>query len=138
MTDLEKRFHSVMGNMIANESLAASLDENAAGDLFAWTETVAKSIVSQTDGLDDSAAEEYIATRLRALRLMMRAIGRWVGEAKTLDAESRLALWTRVGDQTNVLFGESFTLPSMGDALARMPAGLDARQVIAWLKTFIG
>lgn len=137
MSDLEKRFHRVMGSMIGNESLAASLDEDAASELFSWGEVAAKKIVDQTDGMDDEAAEEQMAPRLRALRLMMRAVGRWVGEAQTLDAESRLALWNRVGDQARVLFGESFALPSMADALAQLPAGASAQQVIAWLKNFI-
>jgi hypothetical protein len=137
MSDLEKRFHSVMGSMIGNESLAASLDEDAASELFSWGETAAKRIVDQTDGLDDEAAEEHMAPRLRALRLMMRAVGRWVGEAESLDAESRLALWDRAGDQARILFGEAFVLPSMDETLAQLPADANAVQVIAWLKNFI-
>lgn len=87
--------------------------------------------------MDDETAEEQMAPRLRALRLMMRAVGRWVGEAGSLDGEARLALWNRVGDQAQVLFGDTFVLPSMDDTLAQLPVGATASQVIAWLKTFI-
>jgi hypothetical protein len=135
MNELEKRFHQVMGGMIGNESLAASLDESAASELFSWGQTTAKSIVDETDGLDDDAAEERMAPRLRALRLMMRAVGRWTGEAGTLDAESRLALWDRVGEQARVIFGESYVLPSMDEVLAQLPSGASAAQVVMWLKT---
>lgn len=137
MSELEKRFHRVMGSMIGNESLAASLDDDAAGELLSWGKTAAKRIVDETDGMDDDAAEERMAPRLRALRVMMRAVGRWVGEAGSLDTESRLALWNRVGEQARVLFGDSFVLPSMDETLAQLPADANAGQVIVWLIAFI-
>ena len=85
MSELEKRFHQVIGSMAGNESLAASLDEDAAGELLSWGQATAKNIVNETEGLDDNTAEEHMAPRLRALRLLMRAVGRWTGEANTLD-----------------------------------------------------
>jgi hypothetical protein len=137
MSELEKRFHRVMGSMSGNESLATSLDEDAAGELFLWGEAAAKKIVDETDGLDDEAAEVYMAPRLRALRLIMRAVGRWAGEAKSLDGESQLALWNRIDDQARILFGESFALPPMDEAFAELPVDADQRQTIVWLKTYI-
>jgi hypothetical protein len=137
MSDLEKRLHTVMGTMIGNESLAMSLDEDAAGELFSWGETAVKAIVDQTDGLDDVAADEYITPRLRALRLMMRAMGRWVGEAKTLDAETKLALWNRIGEQARALFGDSYAMPLMDDAIQMLPLDASTQQMVIWLKNFI-
>lgn len=126
-----------MGSMIGNESLAASLDDEAAGELFSWGEAAAKRIVNETEGMDDDFAEKHIAPRLRALRLMLRAAGRWVGEAESLEVEARRALWKRFGEQARVLFGESFVLPSMEEALARLPARANAGQIVAWLKNFV-
>jgi hypothetical protein len=137
MTDPTQRLHNVMGSMIGNESFAASLDEGAAGELLSWGESVVKRIVDETVNMDDAAAEEYMAPRLRALRLMLRALGRWVGEAQTLDAESRLALWNRAGEQGRVLFGDAFVLPPMDETLKQAPAGADARQMVAWLRKLI-
>lgn len=137
MTELEKRFHRAMGSMTGNESLAASLDDDAAGELLSWGEAAAKRIVDDTDGMDDNAAEEHMAPRLRALRLMMRAVGRWVGESKSLDEASRLALWNRVGEQARVLFGDSFVLPGMDEAIAQLPVDAKPQQVVAWLKNMI-
>ena len=137
MNELEKRFHQVMGGMSGNESLAASLDEGAAGELFSWGQTLAKNIVDETDGLDDGAAEEYMSPRLRALRLLLRAAARCTGEANTLDAGSRLALWERVGEQARVLFGEAFVLPAMDEALGQIPSNANAGQVVVWLKTLV-
>jgi len=137
MSELEDRLHRVMGSMVGNESLVASLDEDAAGELLSWGKFAAKRIVADTDGMNDDIADEQMAPRLRALRLMMRAVGRWVGEAQSLDEESRLALWKRVGDQAKTLFGDSFDFPSMDDVLANLPSDANAAQVVAWLMTFI-
>ncbi len=134
MSELEKRFHQVIGSMAGNESLAASLDEDAAGELLSWGQATAKNIVNETEGLDDNAAEEHMAPRLRALRLLMRAVGRWTGEANTLDVESRMALWNWVGEQARVLFGESFVLPDMDEVLAQLPSDANTQQVVMWLK----
>lgn len=137
MEILEKRLHRVIANLNGNEALAASLDDDAASELLSWGETSARRIVEQTDGMDDDAAEEHMVPKLRALRLMMRAIGRWVGEAQSLDHESHLALWNRVGEQAKVLFGESFSLPSMDETLALLPSNASTGQTVAWLKNFI-
>ena len=135
MSELKKRFDQVIGGMIGNESLAASLDESAAGELFSWGQATVKSIVDETDGMDDNTAEDHMAPRLRALRLIMRAVGRWTGEANTLDAEARLALWERVREQARVLFGESFVLPAMDEVLAQLSPDASAQEVVMWLKT---
>ncbi|MBK9926814.1 MAG: hypothetical protein IPP66_16200 [Anaerolineales bacterium] len=123
--------------MIGNESLVMSLDEDAAGELFSWGEAAVKTIVDQTDALDDPAADEYITPRLRALRLMMRAMGRWVGETKTLDTETKHALWNRIGEQARALFGDAFVMPSMEDATQTLSQDANAQQMIIWLKNFI-
>lgn len=135
MTDLEKRFHQAMGSMIGNESLAASLDEDAAGDLLSWGEAMARWIVDETYGMDAAAAEIQLASRLLALRVMMRAIGRWAGELESLDAEDQLALWDRLGEQARVLFGESYVLPPMGELLAQMTPGTAAQEIVMRLTT---
>jgi len=137
MSELEDRLHRVMGSMVGNESLVASLDEDAAGELLSWGKSAAKRIVDETDGMSDDIADEQMAPRLRALRLMMRALGRWVGEVQSLDEESRLTLWKRVGDQAKTLFGDSIDFPSMDDVLANLPSDANAAQVVAWLMTFI-
>jgi len=135
MSELEKRLNQVLGGMNSNESLAASLDEDAASELSSWGQAATKGIVDETDGMDDDLAEEHMAPRLRALRLLLRAVGRWTGEAEILDAESRLALWNRVGEQARVLFGESFVLPEMDEVLGQLPSDANAQQVVLWLKT---
>lgn len=137
MTDLEKRLHEAMGSMIGNESLVASLDDDAAGELFSWGESAARRIVAETDGMDDEAAEAHLAPRLLALRTMMRVLGRWAGEAQGLDDESRRALRDRAGEQAKVLFGDASALPPMEAMLAQLTTEADAYQIVRQLITFI-
>lgn len=135
MNTLEERLKRVLGTMAGNETLAESLEESAANELLSWGQSTVKTIVDETEGLNDDAADEHMAPRLRALRLLTRAVGRWIGEANTLDTESRLALWNRVGEQARIIFGESFVLPSMEEVLVQLPTDANAQQVVIWLKT---
>ena len=137
MSDPEKRLNRVISGMSGNESMAASLEDDAAGELLAWGHSIAKHIVEETSGMDDETAEEKMAPRLRALRLMLRSIARWAGEAETLDDEARRSLWDRAGEQARILFGESFVFPSMEEVIEQQPDGADALQTITWLKTYI-
>ena len=123
--------------MSGNESIAASLEDDAAGELLAWGHSMAKHIVEETTGMDDETAEEKMDPRLRAVRLMLRSIGRWVGEAGTLDDEARRALWDRASEQARILFGETFEFPSMDEVVEQLPEGTHAMQTITWLKTYI-
>ncbi|NWG33612.1 MAG: hypothetical protein HXY42_04155 [Chloroflexi bacterium] len=137
MSELDKRFHRIMGGLIGNETFGASLEEEAANQLLAWGESETKKIVQQTIGMDEETAEAYLAPRLRALRLMLRAFGRWVGETNILDDDARLTLWNLAEEQAKVLFGESFSLPRMEEATAQLQSGERADKTIAWLKRFI-
>ena len=66
MSELEDRLHRVMGSMVGNESLVASLDEDAAGELLSWGKSAAKRIVDETDGMSDDIADEQMAQIGRA------------------------------------------------------------------------
>jgi len=120
--------------MTGNESLAASLDSDAASELLSLGESVAKRIVNETEEMDDTAADEHIQPRLRALRIMLRAVGRWVGETNALSTEDQLALWKRAADQASIIFGKNFVMPNMGDAVAQISSEFTNQQVIQWLK----
>jgi hypothetical protein len=137
MGDMERRLNRVISAMSGNEAIAASLEDDAAGELLSWGHSMATHIVEETTGMDDETAEEKMAPRLRAVRLMLRSIGRWVGEAGTLDDEARRALWDRAGEQSRILFCETFEFPSMDEAVGQLPEGADALQTITWLRTYI-
>ena len=137
MSDMQRRLNRVMSAMSGNESIAASLQDDAAGELLAWGHSMAKHIVEETTGIDDETAEDKMAPRLRAVRLMLRSMGRWVGDAATLDDEARRALWDRASEQARILFGETFEFPSMQEVVEQLPEGADALQTITWLKSYI-
>ena len=139
MTDLETRYNRVMVNIAGNESLAGLMDEEASKEMLQWVHGIARGIVDETAGVEDEAsADEMMAPRLKALRLMTRSLGRWVGEAKTLDEESRLALWNRAGEQGKILFGDSFSMPGMNDIVAQLPSDAASLEMVIILKNSIG
>jgi hypothetical protein len=138
MADLETRYNRVMVNMAGNESLAGLMDEEASKEMLQWVHEIVHGIVDETAGVEDeTAADEMMAPRLKALRLMTRAIGRWVGETKSLDEGSRLVLWNRAGEQGKILFGDSFSLPGMNDIVAQLPSDAGQLEMVTMLKNSI-
>ncbi len=120
--------------MAGNEALSDVPDEAAAADMLAWAEELAKYYVRQTGDMEDAAAEEFLSPYLRALRTLMRAIGRWAVES---DQTARLQWWARIEQSAKTLYGEQFSLPEMEEVVAQLPAGASVQQIVAFLKEFI-
>ena len=120
--------------MAGNEALSDVPDEAAAADLLAWAEELAKYYVRQTGDMEDAAAEEFLSPYLRALRTLMRAIGRWAVES---DQATRLQWWARIEQSAITIYGEQFTLPAMEEVVAQLPAEAGTQQIVAFLKELI-
>lgn len=112
MTDSGTRIERVIEEMTGNESLLQMLDTEAATAMLNWGITTAKSIVSQTQELDDFAADLAILPRLKAVRQSMRSIGNWAA-GKYVDIESRVQLRDKLLENFRLIFGEGFNLPSV-------------------------
>jgi hypothetical protein len=134
MIDLEQRLRRTFSAMAGNEALSDVPDEAAAADMLAWAEELAKYYVRQTGDMEDAAAEEFLSPYLRALRTLMRAIGRWAVES---DQTARLQWWARIEQSAKTLYGEQFSLPEMEEVVAQLPAGASVQQIVAFLKEFI-
>ncbi len=76
-------------------------------------------------------AEEFLAPYLRASRLLLRSIGKWVGEK---DEAARQDLWTRIEQNAKILYGEQLALPSLAEITAQIPVDANAQQVVAFLR----
>ena len=120
--------------MAGNEALSDVPDEAAAADMLAWAEELAKYYVLQTGDMEDAAAEEFLSPYMRALRTLMRAIGRWAVES---DQTARLQWWARIEQSAKTLYGEQFSLPGMEEVVAQLPAGASVQQIVAFLKELI-
>lgn len=131
---IKNRIRRVQEDLVGNEALGEALDEAAAGELLSLGLHGAAGIASATAGMDEEAADVTIADRLKALRKLMRHLGRLLGEARELDAEGRLWLWESVQEQARTLYGEGLVFPPLDEIMGRLSGGESPRQIIAHLR----
>src|SRR6266498_132768 len=104
MAETNTRLQHVIEEITGNEALLEMLETEAATEMLNWGLTTAKSIVSNTKGLDDFAADLAILPRLKAVRQIMRMIGNWAA-GKYADPASRIPLREKLLEQFKVIFG---------------------------------
>ncbi len=131
---IDKRIQRVQEQIVGNEALGESLDELAASELLSLGLHGAAGIASSTEGMDEEAAELTMADRLKALRKLMRHLGRLLGEAKDLDQEGRRWLWESVKSQATLLYGESLHFPPLEEVMGRLSQGESPGRIIASLR----
>jgi len=131
---INKRIRRVQEDIIGNEAVGEALDESASSELLSLGLKGAAGIASSTEGMDEEAAELSMADRLKALRKLMRHLGRLLGEAKDLDAEGRLWLWESVQKQASLLYGEGLNFPPLDDVMGRLSRGESPGRIIANLR----
>ena len=133
---MERRVRRLQENILGNESLGGdSLDETAASELLSWGLNGVASIAAETaDVVDDEEAEMTVAERLKALRKLMRHLGRLLGEGKDMNEEDRAWLWDSVQKQAGALYGEGIELPTLNDVMGRLETGESPQQIIAGLR----
>jgi hypothetical protein len=106
-----------MDEMAGNEALLEMLDTDAAVEMLEWGKTLVASIVKQTEGMDDFAADLTLLPRLKAVRQTMRTVGNWAA-GKYTDPASRVQLREKLLEYFRNIFGEKANLPA--------PARMDA------------
>ena len=110
MAELEARVQKAIEDIAGNESLLEMLDTEAAAELLEWGSSTATSLVTQTDGMDDAAAELASESRLKAVRQFMRSAGNWAA-GKYIDPADRIQLRGKLLGYAKVIFGEDAQLP---------------------------
>jgi len=132
---VNKRVRRIQEDILGNEALGGGgLDASGASELLSWGLKSAEGIASETEGLDDESAELSIAERLKALRKLMRHLGRLLGEGASMDAEGRLWLWDSVQKHAQLLYGNGLQFPSLDDVMGRLSHGETPAQIIASLR----
>lgn len=131
---INKRVRKVQENLMGNEALGGSLDESAAGELLSFGLKSAEGIVTTTEGMDDETAELSMAERLKALRKLMRHLGRLLGEGLDMDAEGRLWLWESVQKHARLLYGDKLEFPALEEVMGRLSHGESPVQIITNLR----
>lgn len=141
MRNLDDRIERAKKEISGNESLLEMLEEDAAIEMFDWGQALAASIASDTDGMDDAAADEAMAPRLKALRQALRSIGNWA-VGKYSDPADRASLKEKLPGQLQLILGDRSKDLST-DELGRLIDEVDAqgqtpRQLILKIKDLIG
>jgi len=134
---VSKRVRRVQEDIMGNEALGGSLDESAASELLTLGLKGAEGIASSTDGLNDEAAELSMADRLKALRKMMRHLGRLLGEWRELDTEGQLWFWNSVQKQARLLYGEGVQLPTLDELMGSLSQGESPGKIIANIREML-
>jgi hypothetical protein len=111
MVDMEARVQKAIEDITGNESLMEMLDEEAATEMLNWGKSTVASLVKQTDGLDDAAAEAELDQRLKAVRQFMRSAGNWAA-GKYSDPADRVQLREKLLGYTKAIYGENAHFPS--------------------------
>ena len=132
---IDKRVRRAQEDIMGNEALGGALDESGASELLSFGLKSAEGIVSATEGMDDELAELSMADRLKALRKLMRHLGRLLGEGLDMDAEGRLWLWGSVQKHARTLYGEKLEFPALEDVMGRLSQGESAGQIITSLRS---
>jgi hypothetical protein len=110
MADVNARIQRTVEEMTGNEALLGMLETPAATEMLDWGITVARTLVSKTQDLDDIAADLAILPRLKALRQSMRSIGNWAA-GKYTDPVTRAQLRDKLLQYFKLIFGEDVPLP---------------------------
>jgi len=111
MADIEARVQKTIEDITGNESLLEMLDEEAAAEMLEWGTSTVTSLVKQTEGLDDEAAELALDQRLKAVRQFMRSAGNWAA-GKYTDPADRLQLREKLLGHAKVIYAQDSQLPS--------------------------
>ena len=131
---VSRRVRRAQEDIMGNEALGGGLDEAAASEMLSWGLKSAEGIASSTQGMDDEAAELSMADRLKALRKLMRHLGRLLSEGLDMDADGRLWLWDSVQKHARLLYGEGLQFPNLEEVMGRLSKGESPGQIIAGLR----
>jgi hypothetical protein len=132
---VNKRVRRIQEDILGNEALGSgSLDESGASELLTWGLKSAEGIASTTEGMDDEVAELSMGERLKALRKLMRHLGRLLGEGADMDTEGRLWLWGSVQKRVRFLYGSDVEFPPLDEVMGRLSQGESPAQIIASLR----
>jgi hypothetical protein len=111
MAGIRARVQRIIEEMMGNEALLEMLETDAATEMLNWGIATAKSLVQETRGLDDFAADLAILPRLKAVRQTMRSVGNWAA-GKYVDPASRVELRDKLLENFKLIFGGEARLPT--------------------------
>lgn len=116
MADINSRIQKYVSQMAGNEALLGMLDTDAATEMMEWATATVTALVKETEGMDDAAAEETLAPKLKAVRQAMRSGGNWAA-GQYADPESRASLQAKLAEYRAVISGEPANAKLLPDTM---------------------
>lgn len=135
---VEKRIRRLQEDVLGLEALgSAYLDQTAGEEMLSWSLSGIASIASETEGMDENEAEISMADRLRALRKLMRHLGRLLGEGKAMREDDRIWFWNSIQMQAGALYGKDLEFPALEVVMGQLESGEAPKQIISGLRKLI-
>lgn len=101
MTDaLTQRINWAAESLLDNETLTPELDDAAGGASLTWATDLCRRVALATVGLDDQAAEAFMAAKLAAIRELIRLVSRWAASYREMDAGALANRLPRCGESS--------------------------------------
>ncbi len=97
MTDIKTRMENAKKIVTGNVSMLDMLETESATELMNWGIELAARIAQATESMDDTAAEQNMEPRMKALRHFLRGAGNWA--AGQYDAATRPELKNKMTEQ---------------------------------------
>ncbi|WP_017719306.1 hypothetical protein [Kamptonema formosum] len=97
MTDeLTQRITWAAESLLDNETLTPELEDAAGGAALTWATDLSRRVALATAGLDDEAAEAFMAPKLAAIGELIRLVSRWAASYREMDAGGRESFLSQV------------------------------------------
>ena len=97
MTDaLTQRINWAADSLLDNETLTPELEDAAAGAALTWATDLCRRVALATAGLDDRAAEAFMAPQLATIGELIRLVSRWAVSYREMDAGIRESFLSQV------------------------------------------
>jgi hypothetical protein len=111
MRNVERRIQRAVESILEDPQLTADLDDAAAKLLIDWGVDCATMVARGTADLGEAEAAEAVSERLRAVRLLMREVNRWMGRDAGIDAEGQAKYLSKVLEHVETIYGDRFVPP---------------------------
>jgi hypothetical protein len=139
MTDaLTQRINWAAESLLDNETLTPELEDAAAGASLTWATDLCRRVALATAGLDDEAAEAFMAPKLAAIRELIRLVSRWAASYCEMDAGGRESFLSQVIELAGKIYPDyQPPLLEQQQAFLRQPFPSELRDWIVNLRRLV-
>jgi len=135
---IEERVQRAAEQLLGDESLTGEMDDLGAQTLLDWGIGLSRQLCQQTDGMDDTQAEEYLSDTLSNLRRVIRRVNKLIDQLPHAEAEmiaGRLAgIFESAASVPGLVAASPIDLGTLSGNLAQLPPADALAQLLSLLK----